>query len=138
MNTVLDGGTVVLVDTNTIIEAHRTGTWPALSGGYRIETVEECVTETQTGFQRRRREETIVAKELRASMASVHAVGDRERAELAVRVPDIWLDGWTRAKPAFGPMWSVLTVSFGARKCQLSLSRGAPNSRLQARLCQRS
>ena len=25
-------------------------------------------------------------------MASVHAVGDRERAELAVRVPDIWLD----------------------------------------------
>ena len=83
---------MVLVDTNTIIEAHRTGTWPALSGGYRIETVEECVTETQTGFQRRRREETIVAKELRASMASVHAVGDRERAELAVRVPDIWLD----------------------------------------------
>ena len=92
MNTVLDGGTVVLVDTNTIIEAHRTGTWPALSGGYRIETVEECVTETQTGFQRRRREETIVAKELRASMASVHSVGDRERAELALRVPDIWLD----------------------------------------------
>ena len=90
MNIVLDGGTVLLVD--TIIEAHRTGTWPALSGGYRIETVEECVTETQTGFQRRRREETIVAKELRASMASVHSVGDRERAELAVRVPDIWLD----------------------------------------------
>ena len=46
----------VLVDTNVILEAHRTGTWRALTGGYRVETVEECVTETQTGFQRRRTE----------------------------------------------------------------------------------
>ena len=82
----------MLVDTNTIIEAHRTAVWPALAGGYAIETVEACVAETQTGFQRRTREETIAVEELRASMASVHAVGDRERAELAVRVPDIWLD----------------------------------------------
>ncbi len=46
----------VLVDTNVILEAHRTGTWRALTGGYRVETVEECVTETQTGFQLRRTE----------------------------------------------------------------------------------
>lgn len=92
MNGVFDGGPVVLVDTNTIIEAHRVSAWAALSGGYRIETVEECVMESQTGFQRRTREETIDVRELRASMASVHATGLREHAELALRVPDIWLD----------------------------------------------
>ena len=45
-------GTAVLVDTNVMIEAHRTRAWPALAGGYSVETVEDCVTETQTGFQR--------------------------------------------------------------------------------------
>ncbi len=40
----------VLVDTNVILEAHRTGFWPALTGGYGVETVEDCVTETQTGL----------------------------------------------------------------------------------------
>ena len=31
----------VLVDTNIILETHRTGSWRALAGGYRVETVEE-------------------------------------------------------------------------------------------------
>jgi hypothetical protein len=44
----------VLVDTNVILEAHRSGSWRALTGGYGVETVEDCVNETQTGFQRRR------------------------------------------------------------------------------------
>ena len=48
---------VVLVDTNVIIEAHRTGAWAALAGAYAVETVEDCVTETQTGYQRRPREQ---------------------------------------------------------------------------------
>ena len=47
----------VPVDTDVILEAHRTGTWRALTGGYAVETVEDCVTETQTGFQRRRPEQ---------------------------------------------------------------------------------
>ena len=49
----------VLVDTNVILEAHRTGSWGALTGGYAVETVEDCVTETQTGFQRRQPENRI-------------------------------------------------------------------------------
>ena len=49
----------VLVDTNAIIEAYRTRSWRALSGGWRVETVEACVAETQTGFQLRLKEETI-------------------------------------------------------------------------------
>ena len=81
----------VLVDTNIVLESHRVGSWRALTGGYRVETVEDCVTETQTGFQRRRPERRIDAGELRASLAAVHAVGDRERAELAIRAHDIIL-----------------------------------------------
>ena len=49
----------VLVDTNVILEAHRAGAWRALAGGYPVETVEECVTETQTGYQRRSPERRI-------------------------------------------------------------------------------
>ena len=82
----------VLVDTNVILEAHRTGSWRALTGGYSIETVEDCVTETQTGFQGRRPEQRIDAGELRASLATVHSVEIHERAELALRIPGISLD----------------------------------------------
>ena len=92
MNGTLNRGTSVLVDTNTIIEAHRIHAWAALAGGWRVETVEDCVTETQTGFQRRRPEQSIAVDELRASLAAVHAVTDRERAELALLVQDIALD----------------------------------------------
>jgi len=77
---------------NVIIECHRTGSWRALAGGYSVETVEECVTETQTGFQRRRPQQRIDIVELRASLNAVHFVGDRQRAELDVRVSDIALD----------------------------------------------
>ena len=49
----------VLVDTNVILEAHRAGAWRALASGYPVETVEECVTETQTGYQRRSPERRI-------------------------------------------------------------------------------
>ena len=34
-----DRGRPVLVDTNTIIEAHRTHSWRALSKGWQVETV---------------------------------------------------------------------------------------------------
>lgn len=82
----------VLVDTNAIFEAHRTASWRALTGGYCVETVEECVTETQTGLQRRRREQQVDAADLRERLGAVHAVEDRARAGLAVRIGDLALD----------------------------------------------
>ncbi len=85
-------GAVVLVDTNVIIEGYRTATWPALAGAYDIETVEDCVTEAQTGYQNRPREQWIDIANLRESLAKVHDVTDLERAELAVRVGGIALD----------------------------------------------
>ena len=92
MNDSVRPGAVVLVDTNVIIEGHRTATWPALAGAYDIETVEDCVTETQTGYQSRPREQWIDIAPLRESLAKVHDVTDLERAELAVRVGGIALD----------------------------------------------
>jgi hypothetical protein len=77
----------VLVDTNAILECWRVGAWRALAGGYKVETVEDCVTETQTGYQRRRPEQQIDAATLRASLVSVHKVGDKERAAAIVRDP---------------------------------------------------
>lgn len=82
----------VLVDTNVILEAHRTGTWSALVGGYRVETVEECVVETQTGFQRRAPQRQIDPRKLHESFSAVRAITDRELAELAVRSSGIALD----------------------------------------------
>ncbi len=75
----------VLVDTNVILECWRVDAWRALTGGYQVETVEDCVIETQTGFQRRRREQQIDHGALRDSLAAVHQVGDPELAAGVVR-----------------------------------------------------
>ena len=40
----------VLVDSNVVIESHRVGSLSALTCGYGIETVEECVKETQKNY----------------------------------------------------------------------------------------
>jgi hypothetical protein len=77
----------VLVDTNIILECWRVGAWRALTGGYRVETVEDCAIETQTGFQRRRQEQQIDNAALRASLSVVQKVGDAERAAAIVREP---------------------------------------------------
>jgi hypothetical protein len=73
----------VLVDTNVILECWRVGAWRALAGGYAVETMEDCVIETQTGFQRRRPEQRIDETELRRSMAQVHPV---DHADLAAAI----------------------------------------------------
>ena len=77
----------VLADTNVILECWRVSAWKALASGYRVETVEDCVIETQTGLQRRRAAQQIDAAQLRASLAAIHPVGDRELAAAAVRDP---------------------------------------------------
>ncbi len=82
----------MLVDANVIIESYRIRAWRALTGGYRIETVEDCVTETQTGFQLRRMKQLIALPQLRASLAMEYSVSDHERAELLVQIEGIALD----------------------------------------------
>src|SRR6516164_1133492 len=82
----------VFVDTNVVLECWRVGAWRALASGYRVETVEDCVIETQTGFQRRRRQQQIDAGLLRQSLAAVHQPDAKAFAQLAVQAPDIVLD----------------------------------------------
>ena len=88
----------VLVDTNVILEGHRTGTWRALAGGFRVETIVDCVVETQTGFQRRRPEQRIDEADLRRTLACVHDVSATQRAAAYVRDQSIaLLDAGERA-----------------------------------------
>lgn len=116
----------MLVDANTIIESHRTLSWPALVGGYRVETVEDCVAETQTGFQLRSVEESINLGELRESLAAEHRVGDRERAELLLRIEGIALDRgeeslWAHALGRDENYWCLCGPDKASLRCGVRL-----------------
>ena len=87
--------TVVLVDTNAIIEAVRTKTWNALTGGLRHETVDECVREAGRGNSNKPAYE--VSKADLARLARVHPVSDADRAHQLLADPDaIGMDGGER------------------------------------------
>ena len=121
----LGPGASVLVDANVIIESHRIRAWRALAGGYHMETVEDCVVETQTGFQLRRKEQLIALPELRASLAREHQVGDRERAELLIRMEDIALDRgeeslWAHALGR-GDAWFMCGPDAASLRCGVRL-----------------
>jgi len=103
----------VLVDTNVIVECHDKGCWRALAGGYRLGTVEECVTETQTGHQRRRPERQIDLAALLQSLAQVHTVTPQDRAKAAVRD-----DHFGRLDPGERDLWAhALTRTDGWVLC---------------------
>lgn len=86
----------VLVDTNVVIECHRISAWRALARGYRIETVTQCVQETQAGA-RRRHPQRVNRKHLVEQLTAVHSVTNRELAELVLRTPGLELDEGERA-----------------------------------------
>lgn len=79
----------ILLDTNVLIELWRVEAWRALCGGYALETVEECVIETQTGYQNRRPEQQIDRQALLAGLRAVHAVPDDQRALALIRDGEI-------------------------------------------------
>ena len=114
----------VLVDTNVILECFRVGSWRALTGGYAVETVEDCVTETQTGFQQRRPELQIDATALRATLKAVHPVKDAERAVVALRAPDIALDIGERSLWAHALARSDAWILCGPDKASLRFGVG--------------
>jgi len=72
-------GSIVLVDANVIIEAHRTGCWNQLASYFNLHTVSKIVEETQTGFQRRDPETWIVEDALRASLGNVEEISEIQR-----------------------------------------------------------
>ena len=126
----------VLVDTNVILETHRVRAWRALSRAYAVETVEECVTETQTGFPNRAQEHQIDPQQLRDDLSAVHSARPQEFAALAPRTADIRLDPGERELWAHalgrkdnwmlcGPDKTSLLcgIRLGFRECMVSLER---------------
>lgn len=112
----------VLVDTNAIIEAWRVNAWRALCGGYALETVEECVIETQTGYQKRRPEQQIDRDTLLAGLEAVHKVSDAERAAALVRDGEIaMLDEGEKALWAHALTRSDAWVLCGPDKASLRI-----------------
>lgn len=79
--------TVVLVDTNVIIEAVRTGTWNALAGSLQVETVEECCAEARRGDATRSSYVTVQEEDL-GRLHAIHAISKHERATYLLADPE--------------------------------------------------
>jgi hypothetical protein len=79
--------TVVLIDTNAIIEAVRTGTWNALTGAMLMETVEECVSEAGRGESTNPAYVSVGVRDLER-LKRIHRVTDNDRARHLIRDPD--------------------------------------------------
>jgi hypothetical protein len=77
-------GQVVLVDTNIIIEAVRTGCWNALTAHFSMQTVEKCCEEARTGEAHRRGYVEVSEKILREDIRA-YPVSTTELAQLDLR-----------------------------------------------------
>lgn len=79
--------TTVLVDTNVILEAVRTGTWNALTGAVHVETVEECRDEALRGDATRPSYIPVSDADF-GRLHAVHPVSKLERAEYLLVDPE--------------------------------------------------
>ncbi|HYW12819.1 MAG TPA: hypothetical protein VE871_12715 [Longimicrobium sp.] len=79
--------TIVLVDTNVVLEAVRTRCWNAVTGGLRVETVEECRDEALRGDRGRPGYQPVSEQDL-ARIRAVHPVSALERATFAMAYPE--------------------------------------------------
>ena len=73
---------IVLVDTNVILEAHRTGCWKPLAAYFSLHTVAKVVEETQTGYQNRSPEELIDEGTLRGQLVHVENISETQRVQV--------------------------------------------------------
>ncbi|MEX2496424.1 MAG: hypothetical protein WD448_10065 [Woeseia sp.] len=69
----------MLVDTNVILEAHRTGCWTQIALYFALHTVAKVVEETQTGYQNRTREEWIDEEGLRGAFGHIADITEEQR-----------------------------------------------------------
>lgn len=78
---------IVLVDACVIIEAHRVGVWNAMKNNLKLETVETCIIEAQTG-RANRLDPTVLDEELRKGFSAIHQVSQLEIANHLTSVDD--------------------------------------------------
>jgi hypothetical protein len=77
----------VFADTNVILESFRTGCWRTISNHFAIETVEECVKETQSGDPCDSRYVEVPLADLMAGLVGEHPVSDKEVVTLVLSHP---------------------------------------------------
>ncbi|MBD8633716.1 hypothetical protein IFT74_20340 [Oxalobacteraceae sp. CFBP 8755] len=83
---------IVLVDTNVLIEAHRTNCIGYLASYFDIHTVEKVVEETQNGFQNRSPGQTIDEALLKKMLKHVEPITELQRVEFTLSAPGVELD----------------------------------------------
>ena len=86
---------VYLLDTNAILEAVRTGTWSALTGGLSIQTVGECFEECLRGDRFSSGYIQVTEDDLDHA-TQIRSVSDTEQATLALRTDGSALDDGER------------------------------------------
>lgn len=77
----------ILIDTNAILEAHRTNTWKCITRDWSIETCETCIEESL----RRPMKQSYIpvsGESLREGIRTRHDVNDLERTQLALDYPN--------------------------------------------------
>ena len=126
----MDSRPVVLVDTNVIIEAVRTGAWTAITGQFVVETVESCTEESTRGDPSDPQYVVVGEGEL-ARISQVHPVTETERAALALVYPDAdGMDGGERdlfahviGRPV-GPRWVLCSPDKASVRAAVVLGLG--------------
>ena len=130
--TVGDGVTghkrTILLDTNIIIEAVRTGCWDGLRGHYELVTVEKCREEARSGIGRTPGYVTIEDRHLNKNIMIVRAT-ELERARLATACPDVAVlddgerDLWAHAY-SLKDDWEAATADRAAVRVAILLGWG--------------
>jgi len=113
---------VYLLDTNAILEAVRTGTWGALTGGLSIETVEECREECLRGDCFSSGYIAVTEDDL-ARATQIHLVSHSEQATLTLQTDASALDdgerdlfAHARSRPEEDEAWLICSAD---RACVL-------------------
>lgn len=74
--------TPILLDANAIAACHEFACWRAIAGAFRLETVEECIKEFQTGGYALQSQEYVDERTLRGQFRHVHNPTELELAEV--------------------------------------------------------
>lgn len=119
---------LLLLDTNIIIEAVRTGCWKGLCGHYELITVEKCREEAFSGEARRPGYVTVEDHHLNTGIQII-SVTDVDRTRLAVACPDaarlddgerdLWSHAYSREDD-----WEAVCVDGAAVRIAVQLGWG--------------
>lgn len=115
----------VFIDTNAIVEAHRTGCWKTIINRHDIETVNQCVVECGTGNQRRPGYVHVDLNKLKVSI-KVWKVEDDQVAALRLRLKkSVFLDAGEEQLLAFAihqtGMWWICSPDNDSIRAALKL-----------------